>query len=235
MKKLLAVTTLLLTTLIGGQAIALGQYVSGSTGVDVSWPNCSATIPSASFGIVGVTNGTGYSTNPCLVQESSHFSNLSLYVNTGWYNKSSFINSSSPKVCAAGNSNCLAYNYGYNSGIYAFNTAANVGVHSLTWWLDVETTNTWNRDVIQNQNSLQGEYDALIASGVTTVGVYSTSAQWKTITGNWQNSWPSWGATTWTTAAQATTYCTGHQFTGGPSYLMQYKPKKSTLDQNVAC
>lgn len=230
------VSAFILMFMLSGAASALGQYVSGSTGFDVSWPNCSSSIPGSTFGIVGVTDGTGYTTSPCLYQESSHFlNNLSLYANTGWYNKSSYINSTSPKLCASGDNNCLAYNYGYNAGLYAFNAATKIGVHSSTWWLDVESNNTWNTNVVQNQNSLQGEHDALLASGVTTVGVYSTTALWQSIAGGWKNNWPSWGATTWTTSTQASTYCSGHQFTGGPSYLMQYKSKRSTLDQNVAC
>ncbi len=238
MKKLLLSfgTVLAAITFMTGMAAAQGQYVSGSTGVDVGWPNCSAKVPTVSFGIVGVSDGTGYSTNLCLAQEAKDFPlNLSLYVNTGWYNQSSYINATSPKVCASGDNNCLAYNYGYNAGLYAYNAATSAGVGSATWWLDVETANTWNSNVTQNQNSLQGERDALVANGVSTVGVYSTSAQWKTITGSWQNNWPSWGATTWTTATQAHKYCTGHQFTGGPSYLMQYTPKHTKLDQDVAC
>jgi len=227
-----ALVALLLTT---GMAVAQGPYSPGTTGVDISWPNCNTSVPSVTFGIVGVTDGQGYSTSPCIAKEASYFKNLSLYVNTGWYNQSTHINSTSPKVCAKGDNNCLAYNYGYNAGLYAINAAQSVGVSSATWWLDVETINTWNTDVVQNQNSLQGEYDALVANGATTVGVYSTTAQWQTITGGWHNSWPSWGATTFSTAKQAQTYCTGHQFTGGPSYLMQYLPGHAKLDYDVAC
>ena len=229
---IVALVGLVVTT---GIAAAYGPYRSGTTGVDIGWANCSASVPSVTFGIVGVTNGQGYSTSPCIAQEATHFGNLSLYVNTGWYDKSSHINPNSPKVCAQGDENCLAYNYGYNAGLYALNAAQSVGVSSATWWLDVETSNTWNTDVIQNQNSLQGEYDSLVANGVTIVGVYSTTAQWQSITGGWQNNWPSWGATTWTTAKQAQTYCTGHQFTGGTSYLMQYKPARAKVDYDVAC
>jgi hypothetical protein len=227
-----ALIALLLTT---GKAAALGQYSSGSIGVDISWPNCNASVPSVAFGIVGVTDGQGYSTNPCIAKEAGHFTNLSLYVNTGWYDKSPHINPTSPKVCAKGDEDCLAYNYGYNAGLYALNAAQSAGVSSATWWLDVETSNTWNSNVVQNQNSLQGEYDALVANGITTVGVYSTTTQWDSITGGWQNNWPSWGATTWTTAKQAQTYCTGHEFTGGTSYLMQYRPKNAKVDYDVAC
>lgn len=219
----------------GSTAAALGQYASGSTGVDLGWPNCSATAPRATFGIVGVTGGTGYTTNPCMANEAAHFVNLSLYANTGWNNQSTYINPTSPLSCASGDESCLAYNYGYNAGLYAYDAAAGAGVNSQTWWLDVETENTWSSQSMANRSSLQGEYDALSARGVTTIGAYSTTAQWNTITDSWQNNWPSWGATTWTTANQAKKYCSGHQFTGGPSYLMQYQAHRSSLDQNVAC
>lgn len=211
-------------------------YPTGTTGYDVSWPDCGATAPSnPSFGVVGVSDGTGYSQNPCLAKEAAWFPSVNLYVNTGWYNQSVHVNPNYPKVCAPGDNNCLAYNYGYNGGVYAINYANSQNVHANAWWLDVETSNTWNSDVAQNQNSLQGEYDALLANGVSTVGIYSTTAQWQSVTGGWRNNWPSWGATTWTTAAGALTYCTGHQFTGGPSYFMQYRPKSSKLDRDVAC
>jgi|ERR1035437_5999832 hypothetical protein len=219
--------------LFGSSASAQGIYIPGTVGNDISWPNCSSKIStSTSFGIVGVTDGQGYSTSPCIAQEASHFSNLSLYANTGWYSGSSHINATSPHVCAAGDNNCLAYNYGYNAGLYAYNAALSVGVHSSTWWLDVETGNTWSIDTVQNRNSLQGENDALTTNGATTVGVYSTTAQWGSITGSWQNNWPSWGATTWKTANQAKTYCSGHQFTGGVTWLIQFQGK---ADQDYAC
>lgn len=217
-----------------GQAAAQGVYISGTTGIDVGFPNCSAKISNVSFGIVGVTGGKGFNPNSCLASEASHFSNLSLYVNTGYPGQSYGLNYQNwPKACAGDDLNCLAYNYGYNGGQYAVNYAKAQGVWSTVWWEDVETMNSWTGDVIQNQNSLQGEYDALVSAGVSTVGVYSTTAQWTTITGGWKNLWPSWGATTWRTAKQAATYCTGHEFTGGPSYLMQFTGR--TLDQDYAC
>lgn len=228
----LAVT---LAGLLAGSSFAAAQgiYQSGTTGVDVSYPNCTASIPKTSFGIVGVTHGLFYSYNDCLASEASHFSNLSLYINTGWYDQSTHINPSSPKLCAAGDANCLAYNYGYNAALDAVNYAHGQGIYSSTWWLDVETANSWNADVVQNQNSLQGAYDAVINNAGTTVGVYSTTAQWQSITGGWQNGWANWGATTWNTSKQAAKYCTGHKFTGGPTYLIQYSGR--TLDQDYAC
>jgi hypothetical protein len=219
--------------LFGSSAFAQSIYVSGTVGSDISWPNCNSRLTTGSkFGIVGVTDGLGYSTNPCLAKEVTNYTNLSLYVNTGWDSSSTHISATSPRVCTIGDSNCLAYNYGYNAGLYAYNAASSHGIHSSTWWLDIETANTWSNNAVQNQNSLQGEHDALVANGATTVGAYSTTAQWDSVTGTWLNNWPSWGATTWKTASQAKTYCTGHQFTGGTTWLIQFSGK---TDQDYAC
>jgi len=214
-------------------ALAQGIYQSGTTGIDVSFPNCSASIPRTSFGIVGVNHGLLYSYNDCLATEAGHFANLSLYMNTGWHDQSTHINPNSPRTCNAGDANCLAYNYGYNAAIDTMNYAFSQNVSSSTWWLDVETANSWNADTLQNRSSLQGSYDALKDNGIATVGVYSTTAQWQTITNGWKNNWPNWGATTWNTAKQAAKYCSGHQFTGGPTYLIQFSGR--ALDQDYAC
>ena len=215
-------------------ASAHGIYTAGSTGYDVSWPNCNAAAPTkAAFGIVGVTGGLGFSPNSCLAKQAAWFKNLSLYVNTGYPGQSYGLKyQNAPNACASTDLNCLAYNYGYNAGQYALNYAASQGVTSTTWWLDVETMNSWTGDYAQNKSSLQGETDALKNSGVTTVGVYSTTAQWQSITGSWQNGLPNWGATTWATAKQAAKYCTGHDFTGGGTWLLQFTGK---LDQDYAC
>lgn len=219
----------------GNTASASPVYPTGATGVDVSYPNCGVAIPKVAFGIVGVTGGLVYSENPCLADQARSFKDLSLYINTG-------LNASptSPYYVAAqqacgGDVNCAAYTYGYNAANEAIAYANSQGVTSSKWWLDVETENTWNVDVMQNRQSIQGAYDALLAHGATTIGVYSTTYQWQEITGGWQNNWPSWGATTWTSARQAQKYCKGHEFTGGPSLLMQFRSKQSKLDQDVAC
>lgn len=229
----MAVMVVGLIVLTGGVS-AYGIYTRGTVGVDVSWPNCNASAPTkAAFGIVGVTGGLGFSQNPCLVKQAGWFKNMSLYVNTGYpgqYRGLDFQNY--PKSCSSSDLNCLAYNYGYNAGQYALNHANVQGIVSATWWLDVETENSWTSDVIQNRNSLQGEADALKNGGVVTIGVYSTTYQWQTITGGWQNGLPNWGATTWTTAKQAAKYCTGHNFNGGQTWLIQFRGK---LDQDVAC
>lgn len=220
--------------LIGtGTAAAAGIYATGTTGVDLSWANCGTTAPRVSFGIVGVTGGTVYSTNSCVAAEARQFRSPSLYANTGWYDQSTHLNATSPRTCVTTDANCMAYNYGYNAGIAAWDSAASAGVTSSTWWLDVETENTWNADVAQNRQSIQGETDALRAKGASSVGIYSQAWQWNQITGGWINNWPNWVATGASSALKARTYCTNNRFTGGLTYLAQYKSRG--LDYNYAC
>jgi len=219
-----------------GLAKAQGQYLDSSIGVDIGYPNGSISIPSVSFGIVGVTRGLIYSNNEFLASQVSNFSNLSLYVNTGLNASSLSQHYQQAQVGCYDDANCAAYNYGHNAGIAAIQYAQLQSINTHTaWWLDVEAANSWTKDFAQNKQSLQGEIDALNASGATMVGIYSTATQWNDITGGWKNNLPSWGATTFTTSKQALTYCTGHQFTGGTSYLMQYRPKGSKTDYDVAC
>src|SRR5579883_3626202 len=96
---------------------AASVYQSGTTGVDLGYPNCRTTVPKTTFGVVGTEGGLGFTQNPCLVAEASQFSNLSLYANTGYpgatsANAQKYMQS--PKVCAATDLNCIAYDYGYN-------------------------------------------------------------------------------------------------------------------------
>ena len=237
MKKLISFgfLTLMIAATTSLQAYAAPFYQTGTVGIDVSYPNCSTKLPTASFGIVGVNGGRVYNYNSCLAAQAKNFKDLSLYINTGLNDSTS-----SPYFAAAlqecnGDTTCAAYHYGYNAAVDSLNYAASQGVSSTKWWLDVETENTWSTDTSLNRQSIQGAYVALVASGASLVGVYSTTAQWGTITGGWKNNWPNWGATTWTTAKQAKTYCTGHEFTGGPTLLIQFADRKSKVSQDLAC
>ncbi len=225
----------------GGGGETGDPYASGNVGVDVSWPQCGTADMTPSgydFGVVGINAGLTYSVNPCLQTEADNFAGkqLKLYVNTAWNSESSHINPDSPIECAEGDENCLAYNYGYNAGVAAANAAIDVGISMNTEvFEDVEPDATWSTDTEQNQQSLLGEHDALIDNGATNVGIYSYTTAWNDITGGWQNGWDSWGFTSWTTASDAMSFCTGHRFTGGPSKMMQFTPDGSNLDHDVAC
>lgn len=226
--------TLLLPLLMApGNLVAGPQYASGSTGVDISYPNCRAPVPKSQFGIVGINGGRISTKNQCFLPQAMQFpSTASLYVNTGWNGK---IKVEGPKKCTDSDLNCQAYNYGYAAGAATYTAATVQWIRSNTWWLDVETSNSWSDDVLQNRQSVQGEYDALKDQGVATVGVYSTSYQWQKITGGWRNGWPSWAATVVQTADEARYFCTAHEFTGGRTLMVQFLPKGSAVDHDIIC
>jgi hypothetical protein len=232
---MVGIATLLFGVVTMPQASASSYYQTGAVGVDVSYPNCSDTMPKAAFGIVGVTGGLVYSQNDCLAVQASKFSNLSLYMNTGLNASAASPHYAKALEECGGDVQCAAYRYGYNAAVDAVSYATSRNVASDRWWLDVETENTWSTDTAQNRRSIQGAYDALRVHGAALVGVYSTTYQWNEITGGWQNNWPSWGASTWTTAKQASKFCTGHEFTGGPTLLIQFRSKQSKVSQDVAC
>ena len=56
-----------------------------------------------------------------------------------------------------------------------------------TWWLDVETMNSWQHDgadaLARNTAAVEGMRQLLAADGVTQVGLYSTGYQWSRIVG----------------------------------------------------
>ncbi len=185
-----------------------------SVGFDVSFPQCGHTLPpSPGFGIVGVNNGHGFSTNPCLAFElvwAQDAANAApaFYLNTqnpgpagapDWP-----VSQATPQACTGNNSTACAYDYGWNmaSASYAAvlsaeaqDGAASPGAaaNAAHWWLDVETANQWettgglyaNNAANQSydQASLRGMLGYLQSAGATQVGIYSTVRQWSAIMG----------------------------------------------------
>lgn len=192
-------TCLFAVAALAGSAGAAAP-VPGQTGHDVSSPQCGGALPTTgSFGIVGVNAGRAYTANSCLGAELSWAGGLSsspsLYTNpanpaptSSYYWPAT--GSSDPVLCLDSTSTTdpgCAYDYGWHAAANALATAtaATTAAASLTWWLDVETGNTYNGNGSSNAADLQGMIDYLRGHGVPSVGLYSTGAQWTTITGGW--------------------------------------------------
>ena len=171
---------------------------------------------------------------------------------------------------------CVAYNYGYNGAEQIFSYASAQGASSNVWWLDVENaqlsktnysnfpTNYWSGSTTLNDETIQGAIDALRSNKVT-VGIYSTSVQYATITGNYIPSAPQvplWIAgAPWTSppysesglpnTSALQTWCQGSAtyvlpkatyqelFAGGTPWLLQETPGTEVspynLDPDFAC
>jgi hypothetical protein len=235
-----------------------------STGYDISYPQCGSAYPTnVAFGIVGVNRGIVFSPNPCLGTGNGPSQlawaggvKAQLYANTGnpgptlsthWPNGQTV-----PRACntaaspGADTANC-AYDYGWNAAADSYQTAvrayislglAPTGATSTpqanTWWLDVETGNSWRSNVSLNVASLQGAVAYLESAGVTDIGFYSTQQQWNQITGGSLtfDAYPSWVAGA-STLRGAKDNCGRSAFTGDVVTLAQYFAKG--FDADLRC
>jgi GH25 family lysozyme M1 (1,4-beta-N-acetylmuramidase) len=111
-----------------------------------------------------------------------------------------------------------------------------------TWWLDVETGNSWESaqagdsptSQANNAAALLGTVDYLRGQGVQQIGVYSTRQQWSEITGGAaMRGLPVWYAGTGTLDAAMTHCAPDGSFTGGPVRLVQHS--LGDFDANEPC
>jgi hypothetical protein len=122
----------------------------------------------------------------------------------------------------------------------------NLDPHAYRWWLDVETSNTWQPDTASNAASLAGAAAYLQQAGLS-VGVYSTTAQWTSIVGGTASKIPplpngapsnlvgldEWGAGASSLKGAQSNCTAATPFTGGHNRLMQYVSGGS--DYDVSC
>lgn len=178
-------------------------------GVDISFPQCASQshvdLPaSVPFGIIGVNGGVASNSNPCFSSEynsalllagTTEQPHAAVYVNTGnpsiaatWWpsadktqSGTAVANPNGPCTHVAGAACAYIYGYSMAQADYRRVRATLLRMPS-TWWLDVETTNTWQPDVVANSASLIGMVDYFQSKGLD-VGIYGTSYQWRIIAG----------------------------------------------------
>lgn len=239
---------------------AAGAGAARPIAYDVSYPQCGKELPDTfAFAIVGVNGGRVYSANRCLGagDEPSLLAwagrNAQLYANTG--NPGPRLSrywpagQDRPRICTDDDpdTRSCAYNYGWNAAADSYATAlaayislgwAEADAARLpdenTWWLDVETANSWRADPELNVAALRGAVDYLESMDVAEVGFYSAPRMWERITGgtDYFADHPSWVAGA-STLQGALRVCGGEGFTGGPVTMAQYLV--DGMDANVVC
>jgi hypothetical protein len=221
-------------------------------GYDVSYPQCSASYPTnLLFAVVGVNGGLAHNANPCLAgelrwardapgQKRPKQPALSLYIDTGnpGTQVSVWPKGGNAPVYGACNgllTNACSYIYGAQRAAYSYRLVAALDpavAKSAPWWLDVELGLSWAGTYQLNIAALQGYIAGLQTAGVSgPIGIYSTSVQWKEITGLTAQTTPSafngqlpdWIAGTGATLTQARRNCASDSFTGVAPTLAQYQ------------
>lgn len=166
------------------------------------------------FGMVGVDDGIVYSPNPCLgtgdgtselawAERYDGSGGAILYANTAdpgpglsshWPN-----GQTSPEYCdpSVPESSACSYDYGWNAAAQSYGHAVDAYVQigvlpagaSRTpkpnqWWLDVESANSWETSLQNNIADLEGAIAFLQSQGVSSLGIYTNSSSWQSITGD---------------------------------------------------
>jgi hypothetical protein len=154
-------------------------------------------------------------------------------------------------TCSGTNDLSCSWLYGWNRAIAAvnqyFNPAAqaagvSTNLNDYTWWLDVETMNTWQQGseaaLRRNVAALEGWVSYFKSNG-GWVGLYSTSYQWGEITGNFINNTsnlrdlPNWRPSG-STVNNARANCSLAPLTEG-GYISLTQFIKKGLDYNYSC
>jgi hypothetical protein len=235
---------------------------SPTTGYDASYPQCSGYPSNPLFGIVGVNGGLANNTNPCLSgelqwargapgQKRPQQPPLSLYIDTG--NPGAHHVADWPRggttplygACNGKLTDACSYLYGEQRATHSYGLAAARDVAAaaaVPWWLDVELSASWAGTYDLNIAALRGFIAGLRNAGATgPIGIYSTGAQWKDITGltarttqtAFSDQLLDWVAGTRATLAQARQNCVSGGFTGVAPSLAQYRI--GPLDADVRC
>jgi hypothetical protein len=221
--------------------VVLIVWISGrsspTTGYDVSYPQCSGSYPSNPlFGIVGVNGGLASTANRCLSgelewardapgQKRPQQPPLSLYIDTGnpgGHHVADWPGGGTTPTYGSCNSlltDACSYLYGEQRAGYSYDLVAaldSVAATTAPWWLDVELMASWADTYQLNIAALQGFIAGLRHAGASApIGIYSTGAQWKDITGltaqttatAFAGRLPDWVAGTEATLTQARQNC----------------------------
>jgi hypothetical protein len=252
---LIAVAAVLVILVTRGSAPTIGY--------DASYPQCSGSYPSNPlFGIVGVNGGLANNANRCLSgelqwargapgQKRPHQPPLSLYLDTGnpgAHHVADWPSGGTTPTYGSCNgllTNACSYLYGEQRAAYSYDLVAaldSVSAKTAPWWLDVELTASWAGTYELNIAALRGFISGLRSAGATgPIGIYSTGAQWRDITGLTAQTTPAalngrlpgWVAGTRATLAQARQNCTSGGFTGAAPTLAQYRI--GPLDADLRC
>lgn len=222
-------------------------------GGDIGWPQCPTgmgiperrtlglpmPLPEAQYVVVGLTNGPGFTQNPCLVAQVDWIRQRHLLA-------SAYAVVSQPDRAAvaehgrrgpfdgASELGALA-NTGYQQALANVATMRAAGLSSPIVWMDVEHVPDfeWSGDVEANGAVVQGAARGYDDAGYR-VGVYSTPALWRAVVGDLALDLPEWRAAGQTSQAEALERCgVDWQIQGGQAVLGQWVQGQRDLD--VTC
>jgi hypothetical protein len=222
-------------------------------GADVSWPQCPKgmgiperrtlgapmPLPEAEYVVLGLTNGPGFTENPCLAEQVAWVRDRHLmaaaYAVASWPDDAAVTEHADAGPYDGGSELGSLANTGYQQALTNIATMRRAGLTTPMIWVDVEPVPDfeWSGDLVANAAVVQGAARGYADAGYR-VGVYSTPLLWSTVVGDLALGLPEWRAAGQTSRAEATDRC-------GPDWSIQRGRAvlgqwvEQGRDQNITC
>jgi hypothetical protein len=222
-------------------------------GADVSWPQCPKgmgipqkrsegrpmPLDSARFVVLGLTNGPGFTPNPCLASQGQWVRDRHLmaaaYAVISYPADRTLAELGANGPYDGGTRIGALRNAGYQQALFNVDTMKRSELHSPIVWLDVEPVSVfeWSADKQANAAVVVGAARGYTDSGYQ-IGAYSTQTLWKTVVGDLSLGLPEWRAAGQTSRVEALRRCRpDRRFQGGEAVLAQWV--ESGRDLNITC
>ncbi|GAA4714266.1 hypothetical protein [Nocardioides conyzicola] len=222
-------------------------------GADISWPQCPKgmgipqrrtlglpmPLPEATYVVVGLTNGPGFTANPCLASQVAWIRQRHLlagaYAVVSQPDRAAVTSYGDRGPFDATTDLGALANTGYQQALANVATMRAAGLDSPVVWVDVEHVPDfeWSSDLEANGAVVQGATRGYADAGYG-VGVYSTPSLWRDVVGDLALDLPEWRAAGQTSQAEALDRCGDDwQIQGGEAVLGQWVEGQRDLD--VTC
>jgi hypothetical protein len=222
-------------------------------GGDIGWPQCPKglgiperptlglpmPLPEAAYVVVGLTNGPGFTANPCLADQVAWIRErhllASAYAVASWPDDAAVAEHGGRGPYDAGTRLGTLANTGYQQALANVATMRAAGLASPIVWVDVEHVPDfeWSTDLEANGAVVQGATRGYADAGYD-VGVYSTPYLWREVVGDLALGLPEWRAAGQTSQDEALARCGDDwQIQGGDAVLGQWV--EGQRDHDVTC
>jgi hypothetical protein len=222
-------------------------------GGDVSWPQCPKglgipekptlglpmPLDSARFVILGLTNGPGFTPNPCLADQVRWVGERHLmaaaYAVSSYPDPSTVARLGGQGPFDGGTRLGALRNVGYQQAAFNLATMRRAGLQTPIVWMDVEPVPvfSWSDDTVANAAVVEGAARGYADAGYA-VGAYSTQTLWRTVVGDLELGLPEWRAAGQTSRTEALRRCgADRMFQGGRAVLAQWV--EAGRDHDITC
>ncbi|GAB2855165.1 hypothetical protein [Nocardioides pacificus] len=222
-------------------------------GADISWPQCPPgmgiperrtlgmpmPVPEAEYVVLGLTNGPGFTDNPCLADQVAWVRERGLmaaaYAVVSWPGMAAVAEHAQTGPYDGATELGALANTGYHQALYAVAVMRRAGLRSPLVWVDVEPVKDfeWSADPVANAAVVEGSVKGYRAAGYD-VGVYSTAYLWAEIVDDLTLGLPEWRAAGETSAEEALSRCAPEDtIQGGDAVLGQWLEDRR--DHNLTC